>query len=174
MDGVWLWAAFLSFCGGVHGIWLHFDVLLYLLLLLLGGFLGFGFLLSQFDLISEEFSICKCGELLRKFNIFWVTAFPIAIPVESFSFAERGRLFEHGEGLGCVDASLLMLADLELRVIAVCCYSLGSSPPGVELCLCFWFLLWSHTAVVGAFGRDVGWVFVERGSGFWWHLLGFY
>lgn len=81
--------------------------------MLLRGFLGFGFLLSQFDLVSEEFSIGKGGELLRKFNVFRVTAFPISIPMESFSFGEV-RLFEDGQGLGCVDASLFVLADLEL------------------------------------------------------------
>jgi hypothetical protein len=29
--------------------------------------------------------------------------------VKSFSFPEWGRLFEHGQGLSCVDASLLVL-----------------------------------------------------------------
>jgi hypothetical protein len=73
-------------------------------------------LLSQLDLIPEEFAIGKGGELLRKFNVLRVAAFPIAIavPMESFGFGEVGRLFEEGEGLGCVDASLFVLADLEL------------------------------------------------------------
>ena len=77
-------------------------------------------MLSQFDLIPEELAIGKGGELLRKFNVFRVAAFPIAIaiaiavPMESFGFGEVGRLFEEGEGLGCVDASLFVLADLEL------------------------------------------------------------
>ena len=73
-------------------------------------------MLSQLDLIPEEFAIGKGGELLRKFNVLRVAAFPIAIavPMESFGFGEVGRLFEEGEGLGCVDASLFVLADLEL------------------------------------------------------------
>ena len=73
-------------------------------------------MLSQLDLIPEEFAIGKGGELLRKFNVLRVAAFPIsiAVPMESFGFGEVGRLFEEGEGLGCVDASLFVLADLEL------------------------------------------------------------
>lgn len=76
-----------------------------------------------------------------------------------------GGRFEHGDSLGGVHRSVLLLADLQLRVVSIPCYLLRISPPRVQLGLCARFVLHFHSRLW------VVWIFIQRGACFGRYLL---
>ena len=139
---------FCLFDGGWHRVGLYFDVLLYLIFLVLDGF-AFEVMSRHVDeLVFEELAISEGAELLTQLKILWITVLlALALEVIVFSLWKFGSQvvfsLENGHCLGSVDASLLTSLRHHIlgEIFRGRCLFLAR-PPRVWLTLSLLLLLW--------------------------------
>lgn len=104
----WMWRVLMM--RGIHGIRLHFNILLYFLLLVLLGWLHFlRGLVIDVELVLEEFAISESGEFLTQLHILWVTVlFTFALESLVLGLSEFvGVVLEQRNSLRSIDIPLL-------------------------------------------------------------------